>query len=281
MAANHTEKSPVPLSKMRRLMHDNSVEAFKQYPELEQAAEAVSRALWMLTDRESHLELPSGDSTLEAAEGLAFGAHQSWMKAVLFASGGQVDSGFSEARRAAEYVCYAAKIVGSPKKLELWRNRSTSAAARSKFSGPFRLPHSYRASKYAFLRAVLVLHAEASESGAHANFTLLSSNFKKDAEGNGVIGYFAPRNRVIQPTVVLVVYGLRLLYALRTLFDASLRDVDELDEIINAAHERTTRVAGRLGNDMLAESASEFSETFDKLYQELLAREDLSPKPST
>jgi len=230
------------ITKFREQIERNSKTVLEAYPKFAEAAEIINQTFWDLTDHETHLTIPKKGKSYGAVEGLCYGAHGSWVHALIFASAGLTSEAYAALRRAIEFTAYSAKILGKDKRVELWERRSESTKSRRAFAGSFGIPTAYLQEKYRCLFPLLVAFELASDLGVHANHEVVALGMQRQKSGDLRYSYHEDKGQVWRRVALVLIVGRRIIQALRAILAKQLRDTDTLDAQI-ALLERSLRDA--------------------------------------
>lgn len=148
----------------------NSEALLRNFPQLHLAIESVSDLFDQLFVEQFQ---QNGEPWSSSVHQLIFASHSSWLQGIIMTSAGFNETGLICARRAIEYVCYAAKINNSNEKNTIWLARGLERKSDKLFTSKFSIPTKYFTAKYSSLKALLVWHDFASSFGAHGNFSTI------------------------------------------------------------------------------------------------------------
>lgn len=201
------------------------------FPKDSQAAEAVHQGIATLLFH--HLIVDLDDIGFSTAVTLGFGAHSAWINSFIMSVSGQVDSGWSEIRRAVEFTCYASKVIDSEERAMAWIKQRTDNDFRRKFSGTCQIPSSYVSNKYSYLRELLITYDIANYYGAHGNLETFAGKYRLTDENGPLFSYQADKEIVCTVAPMMILNGYRILHALRKVFNQKIREPKKFDELLN------------------------------------------------
>lgn len=264
------------LFKEAELISENFKKVNNQLSETNLAAEFINGLFRDIIYEE--FVYPEPEAWQEASVLLCFGAYQSWVMAYINSCAGLVDISNMISRRAIEFVCYLSKVNDDNERAYLWFKRSKSLKNRKKFTNIFSVPRKYFSTRYSHLHSLLVLHEQASEIAAHANFETLVTKLQED---EGHIATLSIQdvntNEIISIGKVLIV-GYKLLESIIQLMKDEFENPDQIQEKFSTLREliRKARLSlanldyqGNVPNDVLRdinnETNMELTEQYEKL----------------
>jgi hypothetical protein len=250
------------------------------FPKESQAAESVHQGIATLVF--NHLIIDLDDVGYSTAATLSFGAHAAWINSFNMSVAGYIDTGWSEIRRAVEFICYASKVIDSKERAIAWVKQRTDKDARRTFSRTCQIPTAYTSNKYEYLRELLVTYDIANYYGAHANLETLGGKYRYTDEQGLLFSYQADKELVCRVAPMMILNGYRILQALRVIFDKKLRDPKEFDELMKYIDKTIIDLRIELANNAYNNSIPDHiiqyivkdnRDETNKMFEELLDRE--------
>lgn len=206
------------------------------YPKLAEAAEAINQAMTSLLTEDVIVNVD--DSRQYSAYLMAFGSHSCWITSYIMASSGHLDSGWSEIRRAIEFVCYASKVAGDKRRALAWIKQRTDIRSRKSFIASCSIPLNYTDEKYKFLRQLIIAYDIASYFGSHANLETLGHKYHGVEKDKIKLTYQSDIEYSALDAGFIVLLGFRLLVAFRKILKPSLvnkKTIESVGEYVRMA----------------------------------------------
>lgn len=261
------------LQRFSSTIPENFANYMKHFPVNSQAAESIHQGLHTLVN-ESILKVDGLSIGVVAT--LGFGAHSSWINAFNMTLAGHVETGFSEIRRAIEFVCYAAKIKGSDERANSWMKQRSDPEAMKKFSGQFQIPSAYVNLKFEHLRPLLLTYDMANYYGAHGNLETMAG--KIHSSPNPRFSYQSDKEIVIIVAPHMILTGYRILQSLIFIYEditvkpASLKILmSYIEESIKklrfdaASHHYNGEIPDHVRRFIQVDDQTDINEQFDKM----------------
>ncbi|WP_375103756.1 hypothetical protein ACDZ28_32610 [Paenibacillus sp. RS8] len=272
------------------LIPENLKEYKECFPKESNAAEAIHLAISILLNDSI---FNSEDDSQITVGMLGFGVHSSWISSLNMVMAGHIDTGYSEIRRAIEFTCYAAKIINSKERASYWLKQRNDPEARSKFSGQFQIPNSYKNDNYKFLRALLMTYDTANYYGAHANLETMIGKIEV-AEGSIKFRYQADKEIIYLAAPSFIMSGYRMLQALIIIFGDKVILPPNFKETMSYVQESIRELRLDLANSyyegkipdtvkklILLDNDSETDKMFEEMIEKERLRKESNKKKAT
>jgi hypothetical protein len=197
----------------------NAKSIHRQYPALEGASVALMTGLHLLCAVPA-----SGDRPHELYPILLLQEiRDEFLMGYALVAGGRSEAGYASLRRAAEFAFYLAKIAADLERADIWLSQLTDESAGRTFRRQMRIPDAFVGSEYTMVQPLLIDFEMFSDRGSHANFESVYQRWRNVGElrvsKRFLRPFFESPKDVLLRATTVVIFGFRLLTALRALLD--------------------------------------------------------------
>lgn len=204
-----------------------NMDSFREaFPQFASCAETVHQTFYALLN--SYIKPHHDKYSEKVAALMAAGAHAGWIQSYVLVSSGHAEAGLANLRRAIEYACYSAKVIGNDKRALAWAHQRRDETARRQFANECSIPLTYDVAKYAHLRPLLVAYATASYMGSHGNISVIALKDTVIDEQSILYSYQDRRDLTVSISGYVILIGYRLLQSFREILVPMLEDAEGL-----------------------------------------------------